>query len=91
MTFTQACSQPGIVSALTKVVDPKVSGNRTRKPRPCTAPDSRTSMPMKMKTQHRHSAKPSTSRQAAKACNGSVPTRKPSAMPNANVTTIAME
>ena len=38
LTWTKACSQPGIVSVGTKVLLPKLSGSTIRNPMPCTAP-----------------------------------------------------
>ena len=79
LIFTQPCSQPGSDEVGTNMLLPKVSGNITRNPMPCTAPDSRSQVPRKTATQLMHSANAIASRQPASADSGSVPIRKPSA------------
>ena len=87
LTFTNACSQPGIVAVATKVLLPKLSGSTSRNPIPCTAPDVRATMPMKTEIQQKHRAKAMARPTAASADTQLVWTRKPISMPAPKVTT----
>ena len=57
LTLTKVCSQPGMVSGSTKVLEPNDSGSTIRNITPCTAPGVRTSMPTQTEIQQKHSAK----------------------------------
>ena len=85
LTFTNACSQPGMVPDGTSRLLPKTSGNIARKPYICTPCGVLTSIPISADTQHMARAKVSSSRQAATAATGLVPIRKPSTMPKPRV------
>src|SRR6185312_6620340 len=50
LTFTNACSQPGIVEACTNALLPNDSGNMSRNMTPRTAPAVRTVMPTHSET-----------------------------------------
>ncbi len=51
LTFTNACSQPGIVEVCTNVLLPNDSGKMSRNMMPCTAPGCATVMPTHTETQ----------------------------------------
>jgi hypothetical protein len=88
LTFTNACSQPGIFASSVRMLLPKISGNMTRKPHHCTACADFTSMPMRADTQHMASANTSSSRQAMTAASGLVRMRNPRTNPKPSVTAI---
>ena len=77
LTSTNACSQPGIVSAGTNAFEPKLSGRITSTRIPWTAPGERATMPTQTDAQHMHSAKPIDSRPAAATDRTPVWARKP--------------
>src|SRR5579863_9726474 len=74
-TFTNACSQPGIVETRTNVLLPNDSGNTIRNITPCTAPADRTVMPTNTEIQANDSAKQIAIATAASSFSGSVWTR----------------
>ena len=77
LTFTNACIQPGSVSAPTNTLDAKLSGMISANISPCTAPGVRTFIADETGSQLRQSANSIASRQPAIARNGSVWIRKP--------------
>ena len=85
MTFTNACSQPGIVAVGTSKLLPNTSGKNAMNPNACTPCGVFTSMPISADTQHIARAKASSSRQAATADSGLVVTRNPRIIPKPRV------
>ncbi len=85
LTFTNACSHPGMVCDGTSRLLAKTSGKKARKPNICTPIGVFTSIPISADTQHMARAKVSSSRQAAMADAGLVPIRKPSTIPKPRV------
>src|SRR5271156_5238916 len=65
VTFTKACSQPGIVPPPTNVLLPNDGGNTSRNITPWTAPADRTVMPTNTEIQANDSAKQTASASAA--------------------------
>ena len=78
MTFTNACSQPGIVEACTNALLPNDSGKMSRNITPCTAPAVRTVMPTHSETHANARAKQIDRPSAASSSIGLVAMRKPS-------------
>jgi hypothetical protein len=85
LTFTNACSHPGMVLACTSRLLANTSGKKARKPNICTPMGVLTNIPMSAETQHMARAKVSSRRQAAMADTGLVPMRKPSTSPKPRV------
>ena len=77
LTSVNVCSQPGSVSAGRTCCGRTSAGTASRNMMPCTAPGVRAIMPTNTETQHRHSAKPIASRQAASTSRTLVVARKP--------------
>jgi len=88
LTFTKACSQPGIVVVGTSTLLPNTSGNMPRDPNVCTACGVFSSSPMSAESQHMDTAKVSSSRQPPSADSGLVSIRNPRTAPNPMVTAI---
>ena len=78
LTFTNACSQPGIVEAWTNALLPNDSGKMSRNITPCTAPAVRTVMPTHSETHANDRAKQIEMPSAASSISGLVVMRKPS-------------
>ena len=87
LTSTNFCSQPGIVSGLTKVLLANDNGNTIRNMTPCTAPDVLTFIPTNTEIQQKQSAKAMEMPMPAVAASGFVVIRNPISMPNPRVTT----
>ena len=90
LTSTNACSQPGMVSAATKTLLPNASGKISRNMIPCTAPGVRTIIPTYTEIQPKHSAKPMASAREPNTplqLAGSNPMRTPTPTITVNRTT----
>ncbi len=86
LTFTNACSQPGMVAIGTSRLLAKMIGNIAVNPKACTPCGGFTRSPINAEIQHMDSANASTSRHPLAAARGLVPIRKPRIMPKPSIT-----